>query len=102
MVGELEEKLSEYAGGLILFLQDSGQSYKNFLQIIDVFSMYSRLRVNWSKCQILPVDPNVKYRADPDLSLTHTSKFKYLGIHMYMILYTHLLSAESYFPNLTD
>lgn len=54
--GNLEEKISMYADDTLLYLADSGSSLAEALRTIEYFGSFSRLRINWEKSQILPLD----------------------------------------------
>lgn len=54
-VGSLIEETALYADNMVLFLQDSDEPFSAALSILNFFSNYSGLKVNWSKSQLLPL-----------------------------------------------
>lgn len=63
-----------------LFLNDPGPSLQGALHILNIFSEVMGLWVNWTKSQLLPVDPEARLNAPPDIPLQWVDTFKYLGI----------------------
>lgn len=49
------KKNALFVDNIVLFLQDSDESLSSALSILNSFSNYSRLKVNWIKSQILPL-----------------------------------------------
>lgn len=49
-----------YVDDLLLFLNDAGDSLWGALGIMDAFSAFTGLRVNWHKSQLFPVDEGAR------------------------------------------
>lgn len=54
--GSLLETVGMYAGGMILYVEDTDPLLHATLQVIEEFGADSVLCVNWGKSQILPLD----------------------------------------------
>lgn len=79
-VGWLEERVALYADDLLLFLNDAGDSLWGTLRIMDVFSAFMGLRVNWHKSQPFLVDEGARSFSPSSIPLQWVDKFTYLGI----------------------
>lgn len=79
-VGWLEERVALYADNLLLFLNDAGASLQGALSIMNTFSAFTGLRVNWHKSQFFPVDEGARSSSYPSLPLQCVDHFTYLGI----------------------
>lgn len=56
-IGWLEERVAIYAADLLLFLNDAGPSLQGALQVLNSYSTFTGLRVNWTKSLLFPIDP---------------------------------------------
>lgn len=81
-VGGIMECLALFADNLILFIRDPGPFLQASLHILDDVSIYSGLRVNWSKSSILLLNKDTREMGDPGLLLCLVSKMTYLGVHI--------------------
>lgn len=79
-VSNINESLELYADNMLLFLRDPGESLVAALRIMNEFSQYSGLKVNWSKSSILQIDMGARDIADPALPLKWVSQITYLGV----------------------
>ena len=87
----LEERVALYADDFLLFLNDADSSLKGALQVLTDFSKLTGLGVNWTKSQLLAIDPEAKRLALPDLQLQWVDKMVYLGVRV-------LRDASSFIP----
>lgn len=78
--GQMVEKISTYADDTLLYLDDSGDSLPLALALIECIGAFSRLRINWDKSQILPLDIFPPLRDRALLPLQWVDTIKYLGI----------------------
>lgn len=90
-MGGIEDKLSLYADNMLLYLRDMSYSLSAVLQIIDKFSTFSQIRVNWEKSPIFPLSTSNPKPVKHTL-LCWVDKFKYLGIQMGSSLATKPIS----------
>lgn len=65
---------------IILHLADPGSSLKQALYLIDRFEIFSGLKINWSKSNVLPLDSLPCTYQQASLLLQLCSPIKYLGI----------------------
>ena len=79
-VGSIDECLALYADDMLLFLQDPKESLVAALCILNTFSQFSGLKVNWTKSSILPLDAGARDVADPALPLQWVTQLTYLGV----------------------
>lgn len=64
------------------YLEDTGPSLWEALQIIKDFGRHSGLRMNWSKSQILPLDISSPTHCSTSLPLQRVASIHYLGIQI--------------------
>lgn len=79
-VAWLEERVALYADDLLLFFNDAGDSLRGALGVMDAFSAFTGLRVNWHKSQLFPVDEGAMSSSPSSTPLQWVDKFTYLGI----------------------
>lgn len=84
----LTEKISIYADETLLYLADSGASLSTAVTLIEQFGLFSGLKINWDKSQILPLDSFV----EANLRLQRVNRIKYLGVQV-------TNSSAEYTPN---
>lgn len=87
----LEDRVALYLGDLLLFLNDTDSSLQGALSVLNEFLRATGLKVNWSKIQLLAIDPKAKCVAPPALELQWLEKFTYSGMHVSR-------DAASYYP----
>lgn len=63
-VGTIDEGLALYADDLLLFLRHPRESLEAALLIVNKFTTFLGLRVNWNKTSILPLDAGAKEIAE--------------------------------------
>ena len=81
-MGSLVEKISMYADDTLLYLADSGPSLHAALQTIEQFGIFSGLKINWGKSQILPIDCFPPSESQSSMPLQRVDVIKYLGVHI--------------------
>lgn len=54
-IGSLTEKTALYVDDTVLFLRDSDTPLLAALSILNLFALFSGLKVNWGKSQIRPL-----------------------------------------------
>lgn len=59
-VGWLEQRVALYTNDLLLFLNDTGASLQGALQVINTYSTFTSLQVNWHKSFLFPVNGGVQ------------------------------------------
>lgn len=74
------EKISLYADDMLLYLEDAGPSLQLALEAIQNYGIYSGLKINWDKSQILPIDISVPTELQSSSPLLRVSSMTYLGI----------------------
>lgn len=79
-VGTLVEKAALYANDVVLFLDYPATSLSQALSILDHFSTFSGLRVNWHKSTILPLGKDICQSAIASTPLQRMLKVKYFGL----------------------
>lgn len=79
---QLTEVISLYADDMLLYLADTGPSLWTALQVITAFGVFSELRINWTKAQILPLNIGAPTADQAALPLVRARTIKYLGIHI--------------------
>ena len=79
-VGGLEERVALYADDMLLFIKDAGPSLKGALELLNVFSGFTGLKVKWDKSLLFAIDQGAQDTATSDLPLRWVTEFKYLGI----------------------
>lgn len=99
-VGGIRECTALYADDMLLFLQDPGPSLEAVFEILDEFSCFSGLCVNWEKSNVMVIDMGALALATKAVSISWVSQFKYIGIHIsprisdFMSLYLPPLLAK--------
>lgn len=79
-VGGIRECLALYAVDLVHFLKDPGPSLQVVFWMLNEYTRYSGLGVNWSKYIILPPDSGTKAVADSNFLICWVSQLTYLGV----------------------
>lgn len=79
-VGGLEERVALYADDMLLFLRDAGPSLEGALELLDIFSPFTGLKVNWGKSILFPIDQGAQDTTAPNSPLKWVMEFTYLGI----------------------
>uniref|UniRef100_A0A803K472 Reverse transcriptase domain-containing protein n=1 Tax=Xenopus tropicalis TaxID=8364 RepID=A0A803K472_XENTR len=78
-LGNTTELVSMYADDTLLYLANPHQALTSALDIINNHTIFSGLKINWSKSVILPIDtpPNPPNQTN---QLNWVTSFKYLGV----------------------
>lgn len=79
-MGGLEEKVALYADDMLLFLCDAGPSLQGALKLLNTYSLFRGLMVNWGKSLLFAIDQGVQDTAALNVPLQWVAEFKYLGI----------------------
>lgn len=79
-IAGITEKLSLYADDMLVYLADPMSSLESLLDTVEVFGLYSGLKVNWAKSVLFPVDEFPTSEISAKSNLMVVDRFTYLGI----------------------
>lgn len=79
-IAERTEKLSLYADDMLVYLADPTVYLESLLDTVDVFGLYSGLRLNWAKSVLHPVEDISESEILAKSNLMVVDQFTYLGI----------------------
>lgn len=78
----LHDLVSLYADNTLLYLQHAETSLLEALHILDDYSLYSGLKINWDKSCVSLLDPTLISKQIFLLPLKWVMQFSYLGIQV--------------------
>lgn len=80
-MGEREHKISIFADDILVLMLDPYRSVPPLLDLVDSFSCISGYKINWTKCEVMPLSRSCFKSLFQNWSFQWVTKnLKYLGI----------------------